>query len=75
MGPEPVQAKFLEVSAGKNVNPERLIKKFMKKVRKEEILKPFYGKLMYHQTKNQKDRKKRLRSTYLAQKSKNELGE
>lgn len=71
---EAVQAKFLEVH-GDGSNPERLIKKFMKKVRKEEVLKPFYGKLMYHQTRGQKRRQKKLKAIFQARKKENEQSE
>lgn len=68
---DPIQARPLEVSIEQaRGDSTRLIKRFMKKVRKEEVLKPFYGKLRYHQTKSQKRRQKRLRGKFLARKMK-----
>lgn len=64
LGPT-VEAKVLEVSI-KEVNGDttKLIKKFCKKVRKEEILKPFYRRLMYFETKSQKRRQKKMYGIY-----------
>ncbi len=60
-----VQARPLEVSLSEcNNDSTKMIKKFMKKVRKEETLKPFYGKLMYHSTKSQIRRAKKHKSIY-----------
>lgn len=42
----------------------KMIKRFCKKTRKEEILKPFYRKLLYWETKSQKRRRQRLKGTY-----------
>ena len=42
----------------------KMIKKFTKKVRKEEILRPLFGKFMYFSTKSQLKRHKRLKSIY-----------
>jgi truncated hemoglobin YjbI len=68
---EPVQLKPLEVKLDEaNGNTTKLIKKFMKKVRKQEVLKPFYERLMYHVTKGQKRRQKKLKSEYEVKKNK-----
>lgn len=56
----PLEVRLEEVGG----DTTRLIKKFLKKVRKEEILKPFYGKLMYYSTKSQKRRAKKLESDF-----------
>ena len=42
----------------------RMIKKFGKKTRKEEVLKHFYGKLMCYETKGQKNRRKKIQGIY-----------
>lgn len=42
----------------------KMIKRFMKKTRKEQVLKPFYEKLLYWETKSQKDRKKKMKGIY-----------
>ena len=71
-GPTPVILKPFEVTieqAGGSVS--RLIKKFNKKVRKAEILKPYYGRLMYHIPKSQKRREK-LRKTKYEEKKRRE---
>lgn len=62
---EPVILSPLEVRAEQvGGDTSKLIKKFLKKVRNEEILKPFFGKLMYHSTKSQKRRAKKLESEF-----------
>lgn len=62
---DPVQLKQFEVTLEEcDGDYSKLIRKFMKKVRKHEILKPYYERLMYHMTKSQKRRKKRLKSIY-----------
>lgn len=62
---EVVEAKPLQVSIEEcNGDSTKMIKKFMKKVRKEEILKPFYGKLMFFSTKSQIARAKKHKATY-----------
>jgi hypothetical protein len=61
----PVVCRPLEVTSqecGGDVT--KMIKRFVKKTRKEEILKPFYQRLLYWETKSQKRRRKRLKSTY-----------
>lgn len=42
----------------------RMIKKFSKITRKEQVLKPFYEKLLYWETKSQKERKKKQKGIY-----------
>jgi hypothetical protein len=56
----PLQVRAEEVGG----DTSKLIKKFIKKVRKEEVLKPFYDKLMYYSTKSQKRRAKKLKSEF-----------
>lgn len=69
---EPLQVKIEETGGDYN----KLIKKFMKKVRKEETLKPFFGRLMYFSTKSQKKRAKKIESIYRhKQKRKQDLSE
>lgn len=64
-----IQARFLEVTAEQcRGDIRKMIKKFSRKVRKEEVLKPFYGKLAYHQTKGQLERQKKSKGKYLFQK-------
>lgn len=71
-----VEAKPLQVTIEQaKGDTTRLIKKFMKKVRKEEVLKPFYGRLMYHETKSQKRRKKNAKAAFFARKRQRELDE
>lgn len=63
--------KPLQVSSEEcNGDTTRLIKKFQKKVRNEETLKPYFGKLMYFTTKSQKRRAKRLKAIYEQRKNK-----
>ena len=59
------QGKKIEVTlaeCGGDFN--KMLKKFSRKVRKEEVLKPFFGKLMYFTTKGQKRRAKKLAGIY-----------
>lgn len=42
----------------------KMIKRFCKKTRKEEVLKPYFGRLMYWETKSQKRRRKNTKSIY-----------
>ena len=51
---KPFQVTLEEVKGDKS----RLIKKFIKKVRKAEILKPYYDRLMYFTPKPQRRRQK-----------------
>lgn len=60
-----ITCKTLEVSSKEcNGDVSKMIKRFCKKTRKEEILKPFYGRLMYWETKSQKRRRKKLKSIH-----------
>lgn len=57
--------KPLEVTAKDcDGDVSKMIKKFCRKVRKEEVLKPYYRRLMYWETKSQKRRRQRLKSVY-----------
>jgi truncated hemoglobin YjbI len=51
----------------------KMLKKFTKKVRKEEVLKPFYGKLMFYTTKGQKKRKRKLKGIWNTKKHEQKL--
>lgn len=64
-GPTPVILKPLEVDI-KSVKGDtaKLIKKFNKKVRREEVLKNYFERLMYYKPKSQKKREKRRRAIY-----------
>lgn len=42
----------------------RMLKKFTKKVRKHEVLKPYYGKLSYFTSKSQLRRQKKIKAIY-----------
>lgn len=71
-----IQAKFVEVTAEQcGGNTTKMIKRFMKKIRKEEILKPFYTKLAYHQTKGELERQKRSKGEWLEKKRQNKIKE
>ena len=62
---EPVQLRKFEVTLEEcDGDYSKMLKKFSKKVRKHEILKPYYERLMFHMTKSQKRRKKRLNAIY-----------
>ena len=62
---ECVNAKFLEVKIEETSgDATKLIKKFSRKVKKEEILKPCYERMKFFLTKSQRRRKKRLKSIY-----------
>jgi ribosomal protein S21 len=41
-----------------------MIKRFTKKTRKEEVLKPYYERILYWETKSQKERKKKQKGIY-----------
>lgn len=60
-----VIAKNIEVSlaeCGGDFN--KMLKKFSRKVKKEEILKGFYGKLAFFSSKSQKRRAKKSKGIY-----------
>lgn len=61
---QPLQVKAEEVGGDFN----KMIKRFSKKVRKYETLKPYYDRLMFHQTKSQKRRAAKFKSIYECQK-------
>lgn len=42
----------------------KMLKKFTRKVRKEEILKPYYGKLMYFTSRGEKVRAKKQKGIH-----------
>lgn len=44
---------------------ERDVKKFFKKCKKQDILKEYVDKTVYHQTKSQKRREKRRKNKFL----------
>lgn len=57
--------KQIEVTIGEcNGDFNKMLKKFTRKVRKEEVLKPFYDRLMFHTTRGQKIRAKKQKGTY-----------
>lgn len=61
---EPVIAEPLQVSLSEvNGDFKKLLKKFLKKCRKEEVLKPYFEK-MYYKSKGQKKREKYFRAVY-----------
>lgn len=63
--PEAVCYQPLEVTAKEcGFDTSKMIKRFMKKTRKEEVLKPFHTRLLYWETKSQKARRKKLKSIY-----------
>lgn len=66
---ETIQAKFVEVTEERcHGNVSKMIKSFMKKVRNEEVLAPFYDRLAYHKTKGQKERTKKLKGAWIQKK-------
>lgn len=62
---KPLEVTLEEVGGDQS----KLLRKFIKKVRKSEILKPFYGKLMYYISKSQKRRQKKLKALFNQKKS------
>lgn len=63
--PDAVICHPLEVTLKEcNGDTTKMIRRFIKKTRKEEVLKPFYSRLLYWETKGQKTRRKKLKSTY-----------
>lgn len=68
---EPVQLRPLEVTLAEcRGNFNKMIKRFNRKVKKEEVLSPFYGRLASHKTRGQKRRDKRLKGAWLHKKKK-----
>ena len=73
-GPTPVILKPLEVRIEEvNGNTSKLIRKFNKKVRKAEVLKPYYNRLMYFTPKPQKRREKLRKAIYEEKKRQQKL--
>lgn len=65
-----IEAKFIEVTADQcRGDFKKMLKRFSKKVRKEELLKPFYERLAFHQTKGQLKRKQRNKGKFIFQKN------
>lgn len=58
-----------------NGDVTRMIKRFTKKIRKEEILKPYYGRIMFFETKSQKRRRQKLKGVYEWRKKEEKLQE
>lgn len=59
------EAKHVEVSlqeCGGDFN--KMLKKFTRKVRKEEVLAPFYDRLAFYTTKSQRDRQDKFKGIY-----------
>lgn len=59
------EAKHVEVSlqeCGGDFN--KMLKKFTRKVRKEEVLSPFYDRLAFHTTKSQRRRLEKFKGIY-----------
>lgn len=64
-----VLAYPLEVSLSQvRGDTSKMIKKFMKKVRKEEVLKAYYERLAFPTTKGQQRREKKSRKAWLEKK-------
>lgn len=71
---EVFQAKKIEITLSEcGGDFGKMLKKFSRKVRKEEVLKPFFGKLMYFTSKGQKRRAKKLAGVYNAQRNAQKL--
>lgn len=65
-----IEAKFVEVTAEQcRGDFKKMLKRFTKKVRKEELLKPFYERLAFHQTKGQLERKRRNKGKFIFKKN------
>jgi ribosomal protein S21 len=61
----PRDFKPLEVTSAEcNGDISKMIKRFTKKTRKEEVLKPYYERILYWETKSQKERKKKQKGIY-----------
>lgn len=67
---EAVQASFVEVELSEvNGDTKALIKRFSKKCRKEDVLRPYLDR-RYHKTKSQKRREKHQKAVYEQKKQK-----
>jgi ribosomal protein S21 len=60
----------VEVKNTHNDPTEKIIKKFFKKCRKQDILREYLDKTSFFLTKSQKRRNKRLKNKFLRQKGK-----
>jgi ribosomal protein S21 len=60
---EPVRARYTEVTPRKDESPERMIKRFMKKVRNEGIIQEVYQRRGYEKP-SVKIRRKRARADF-----------
>ena len=60
-----------EVNADKNLDFEKMLKKFNKKVKKSNILAEHVEKTLYFKTRSQKLRAKRLRNKFIRAKLEN----
>jgi ribosomal protein S21 len=60
---DPVRAKYTEVAPRKDESPERMIKRFMKKVRNEGIIQEVYQRRGYEKP-SVKNRRKRARADF-----------
>ncbi len=59
----PIQARYIEVTPRKEEPPERMIKRFMKKVRNEGIMQELYQRRGYEKP-SQARRRKRARAAF-----------
>jgi ribosomal protein S21 len=60
---EPVQARHLEVTPRKDETPDRMIKRFVRKVRNEGVMQELYRRRGYEKP-SQRDRRKRARADF-----------
>lgn len=67
------KVEVTEAECGGDIN--KMIKKFGRKTRKEQILKPFYERLLYWETKSQKERRKKQKSVYEWRKQQKKMNE
>jgi len=58
----------IEVKSRAGENADKLVKRFIKKCKKEDIVKEYLEKTSYALTKSQKKRAKRLKNRFLRQK-------
>lgn len=62
---EDFQAKFVEVTSEQcRGNFEKMIRRFSKKVKKEDILSVYYDRLSHYKTRGQKKREKKLKGIW-----------
>ncbi len=68
---EPVILEPLQVTINQTKGDyTKLVKKFIKKVRNEEVLKPYYNKIAYFISKSEKRREKKRKGRFEEQKRK-----